>query len=86
MLPEGATAGVRGRAPDHYSRGSGGVTDEGEWRRDRRGECRSHGRGQEQALPADAGRRSKDMSRRGHKTLRMRQLGEAAVFAGEGGQ
>ena len=60
-LPEGATAGARGRAPGHYSPASGGDTEGREWRRDRmsrltgdqqcrdrRGDRKSHGRGREQ--------------------------------------
>ena len=45
-LPEGATAGVRGRSPDHYSRA--GVTGGGDGRRSRGGRAlvRPEGRAQ----------------------------------------
>ena len=87
-LPEKQAAGVRWRAPDHYSLGSG-VTKEGarggvtaaahqrrdERCRDRRGERRSDRRGQEQALLEG---RSPALLEGGHRHY---QLGRAPVLA-----
>ena len=102
-LLEKPAAGVRRRAPDHYSRGSrvakegarggvagGGVTAGADRRRDercrdRKGERRSHGRGQEQALLEGRTPALLEGGRRNYQRGRAPVLAQGATVGATGG-